>query len=137
MSEKRLQPVEIFDWYDGMVLAVVRPSWMVGLSVASLIYWAQSKRLRVYAILPISEVQARSLTNVAKNWTELRSEVTRLAAGMENDVAVICVEESTGSVVGETRVRASVVAPLVPTETSEALNAQREWWLNSFEIQPL
>jgi len=132
MTDKKMVPVHVIDWYDGVVLATVDASWMDGTCIAALICWDQPGRLRVYALLPTSVAEADQLASNTREWVDLKQDIARMFENATDSIEIVCVNERTGLVVNETRVESTLVAPLVPSDAGETLSGERRAWLDLF-----
>lgn len=90
MKPRSLEPLEIIGWYDGIVQAVVSPSWMKGQYLCSLLAFDVSSRKRVFALLPLTESEL----------LDFKSETTVDASTLKDD-AICDIEEA----VSEERVK--------------------------------
>lgn len=74
MKLHRLEPVQIIDKYDGIVLAVVKTNWMHGRYLCSLLAFDPEKRKRVFSLLFLADSEVLDLkTRVNGDWDELLS----------------------------------------------------------------
>lgn len=102
MVPRKLEPADVVEWYDGVVLAVVRPSWRDGSFLASLLGWLQSDRRRVYALVPLGAEDVADIARLGKsNWDDLVSGIRKYLDGAAGDIPVVTVDEVTGEVVRE------------------------------------
>jgi hypothetical protein len=132
---RKLEPLDILDWYDGIVLGVVRLNWTEGLYLAALISWAQSRRLRVYALLKVESAEVEALKLLHGDWTRMRAEVHGSFARAEGDIDIVCVDETSEDVVAQKRIPVSRVADHVVSDVEEALGPERSVWLEAFGQQ--
>jgi hypothetical protein len=128
---RRIEAVEIFDWYDGIVLGMVRLTWLDGDYLAALLHWSRSSSLRVFALLRIEPSETDRLKGLAGDWETLKTEVHLLFAGENESVLLVCVDERTEEAVAEARIEAARVAPYVVSEIGETLAHGRSSWLKA------
>jgi hypothetical protein len=129
--ERRFEPVAVLDWYDGTVAGVVRIGGAGTLYLAALLYWAQERELRVYALVPVEGVDVERLASRASDWSRLVSEVRHAFAEANREISIICVDERTDTVVAEKRVPSSDVLVHVVSDVEEALAPERARWLDA------
>lgn len=130
MTSRRLEPLEILDWYDGIVVAVVRTSWEPGRFLASLLAVTESQGERVFALLPVSEAQAETLRATA-DWEELQSKLRSIVGNLSGPVMLIRVDVG-GDVVATGQARPEDVREDVMGGFDEALDRSRRRWLHAF-----
>ncbi len=53
----------VLDWYDGIVLALVQPSWCERTFLASVVSWSQGSHSRVLALLPVDATEAATIAS--------------------------------------------------------------------------
>src|ERR1043165_5049254 len=101
--EHRLEPVEILDWYDGIVLGVVRASWDRGLFLASLLSWSQENGIRVLALLRIEEAEAVKIKSIARGpWGELLLYLRALCDRSTDDLIVLRIDQRNDEILSVT-----------------------------------
>jgi hypothetical protein len=125
----KLDIVEIIDWYDGVVVAIVRPSWRSGIYLASLLRWSQEKRHRVYALLPLLPEQVASVTAWPEGeWEPLLAFLRELAGAVTGSVGVVVVEEARDVVVHETAVSVESIREHLIGDIDLAMTAEAAVW---------
>ena len=126
MDQRRLLPVAILDWYDGIVLAVTRTSWQPGVSLVSLVAWVQPERKRILALVPVTEEEASAIMSM--DWTALGRYLAMLAARLACDILVVGLDKDQGEVIGEVSVPAKDIREDLFGDAESALSAERARW---------
>jgi hypothetical protein len=127
--EPTFEPLEVLDWYDGIVLGVVRIGEGGGPFLAALLCWGQTRRLRVYALLGIDRAEGARLKSL--DWPRLTAEVEHSFAKAYRDIPIICVDERNHTVVAEKHVPSSDVLVDVVSDIEQALGPERTRWLDA------
>ena len=102
--KQSFEPLEVLDWYDGIVVGVVRIGGGGSLFLAALLCWAQERRLRVYALLEIERADVDRLSAPDAHLPRVKTEVERCFAEADREISITCVDEATDTVVAEKRV---------------------------------
>lgn len=131
-AERTVEPVKILDWYDGLVSGVVRVSWVEGRFLAALLCWSMDRRLRVYALRRLGELDLRELEQ--SDWLRLTTTIERIFLVDGASVSLICVDEQNGIVVAEEDVPASEVEGQLALDVEQALAPQQATWLSRLGI---
>jgi len=131
MTARRLEPIQILDWYDGIVLGLVRTSWLPGIFLVSLLAWAQVERKRIFALIPVTEAQSETI-KLMEGWDALTKHLRIVAAETSGDVLLIRLDDDRDEVVAETRVSAREVESDVIGDIESAMSPDRGKWLIMF-----
>jgi hypothetical protein len=129
LPPRRLQPVQILDWYDGIVLAVTRTSWCDGIFLASLLAWAQAERKRTFALIPLSEEQGETIKSKT-DWEDLKEYLRSIVAEISGDVLLIGIDGTKDEVAGEQRVAVRDIRSELVGDIEEALHPLRRRWID-------
>lgn len=129
---RQLETLEVFEWYDGLVIALVRSTWKEGIYLASLLAWSQAQRKRVYALIPVNAQKAEAVMGGKQmDWDALLGqlrEMFELASG--GSVTVVCCDEELGEVVSEISINYAEVDRELLLGIEEALEPQRMRWID-------
>ena len=88
--------VRSIEWYDGVVLGIVRRQHPPGLFLASLLAWNVERNERAYALVPLAEEEARSLNLAVENvqsaneedWLKIQIKIERLVRAYSGPVEI-------------------------------------------------
>lgn len=128
MSERRLDLVEIVDWYDGPVIAFVRTSWRPGLFLASLLAWDLPARRRVLALVPLAP-ETVVPTNNASDWDARISFLGQVVDQADGRALLVSTEHPHDNVVSESDIAIRDVRPDLLGDVDTALSPDRRKWL--------
>ncbi len=130
--QRHLAPIEIFDWYDGIVLAIVRASWREGFFLASILSWSQESRQRAFALLSVTQQQADEISRVAggEEWESFLAYVKGLYGVPAADILAVCLDETRDEIVYERKVELADVKDDVAIDIQEAMDPKRARWLH-------
>lgn len=128
---RKLETLDVLDWYDGIVTALVRPSWRPSTFLASLLTWSQASKQRVYGLVQISDDQVAAVRRHGKDdWEGLLRTLRELSRTGEDGALLVRVDESTGMVSGVAEVqRAGIEADMI-TGVERALEPSTLRWLH-------
>jgi hypothetical protein len=127
---RKLDTLEIFDWYDGIVTALVRPSWTTGTFLASLLTWAQPQKLRVFGLIPITEAQVALIRQQRDcNWNEQVIALRELSRKGAEIGLIVRLDESTENVTGVASVASADIADEMRAGVEHALDPSTARWL--------
>lgn len=131
MNQKRLMVGEVFDWYDGVVLGVVRLSWKEGIFVASLLSWSQSKRRRAIGLVPVTQEQLEEVRALAAaDWEGLLAHLRDYVGRLDGELVVVHVDETSDEVVAERSFPGVQVRDDLIGDVESALDSTRGRWLS-------
>lgn len=129
MKPHKLLPIEIMDWYDGIVIATARTSWLPGVFLVSLLSWNQTKRQRVYILIPISETDVANIRS-SSEWEALTSRLRMLGAGARGDAILILWDETTEEAIAESSTSIAAVRDELMSHVDDALKPERQRWFD-------
>ena len=129
-SDPTFEVVLILDWYDGIVVGVVRVGRTSTLFLAALLCWAQERRRRVYALLEIERAEVDRLQAAGGDWSRLEAEVEHSFAEANREISIVCMDERSAAVEAEKRVPSSDVLVDLVSDVEEALAPERMRWLD-------
>jgi hypothetical protein len=127
----QLEAVDVFSWYDGLVIALIRATWKEGIYLASLLAWSQAQRQRVYALVPIEARQVETIiANKNLEWNALRSRLREVCdSAKDSNVAVVCCDEERDEAVAEISIGYAEVDRELLSDIDEALEPWRMRWI--------
>ena len=97
---RELNVRQMLEWYDGMVVALVVPTWSDETFLASLLSWSQKRHQRTYALLPLSSEQLRDVeASVTEGWGSLRDQLAMLRHAVNGAISLVVVDDATNQVV--------------------------------------
>lgn len=127
----RLEPVSVLDWYDGLVVALVRPTWKEGICLASLVAWSQELRRRVYALIPVDVRAVESILSDRKmDWEVGKVRMREICDEVGGKVALVCCDENRDEVIAEIPINYIEVRRELLSSIEEALDPSRMRWLD-------
>lgn len=128
--DRCMEPIEILDWYDGVVVGLVRLSWTEGLFLASLLCWSQQKRRRVLGLLRVDDAEAGKIKHAAAGeWLELVAYLRDLAGRATGDAMVLSTDEESGVITTVTTVPVEEVREHMLSDVERSLEPERQRWL--------
>ncbi len=128
----RLIPVEIIDWYDGIVTAVGQISSMPGLFILSLLAWDQTAKRRVYLLAPIGDGELMRVRSPGIEWSAMKQEITRLLRASDSRLRLIKVNEETDTIEQMVPVSVGEVGNLDSFDVEQAISADALKWFRRF-----
>ncbi len=128
---KSLKTDLVLDWYDGIVLALVQPSWRNGTFLASLLSWSQSTRKRVLALLPVDATEAARIASCQAEggWAELIEQLHGVAHHTNGPISVVVVDELIDEVCREETVDVESVRGRLIVDIEQAMQVDIGPWL--------
>jgi hypothetical protein len=133
MSARELQIVEMIDWHDGIVLAVVSTNWMEGNYLASLIALDVESRRRVIALSPLSEGDLSEVrARIGGDWELLLLYLKRLWDKAAGNISVIYWADRDGRVVAEATMDAGNLKDQAGSDVETAVRKDRMKWFDIF-----
>src|SRR4051812_18124499 len=102
---RRLDAVRVLDWYDGIVLAIVRTNWRSNIFLASLLSWDRELQMRVLALVPLDDEELARL-QLLTDWGDIRAYLDTLRDQLTDDVTLIKLNDSDGVIVEEANISA-------------------------------
>lgn len=132
---RKLHVIEVMDWYDGLVLGVVRIDGVTDLLLASMLALDVTSSRRVFVLMRLDEAQLSQIRTHAKgDWAALQQYVGGLAHGLTGDVTIVQTNGK-NEVVGELVMRADDVRDEIPSDVEVAVDAKRQRWFHVFRLQ--
>ena len=125
---RRLEPIRILDWYDGIVLAIVRTNWRSEVFLASLLSWDRELGMRTLALVPLDEEQVARLQSLT-DWRDIRTYLDALRDGLTIDMTVIRLNDVEGVIVGEASASARDAGRDLFGDAEGALGPERRRWM--------
>jgi len=129
MNTHRLEPLQILDWYDGVVLALARASWRSGVLLLSLLAWTQTEGERIFALVPVTEAQAETIKSM-KDWETLKQYLQAIAAEASGDILLVRLNEDQDEIVREVSVGVRDVQMDLFGDVESALGSERRRWFD-------
>lgn len=129
MSARELQILDMIDWYDGIVLAIVSTNWMQGTYLGSLLAFDVESRRRVIALMPLSEGDLSEVrSRLAGDWELLRLYLKRLWDKASGDITLLCWIDGDDRVVAEATVDADKLKDEAISDVEAAVSKNRMKW---------
>lgn len=137
--ERRVVPVEILDWYDGLVTGVVRLSWEDGWFLASLLSWSQESRRRAFGLIRVQEVDVERIKHIAGGgqWPDVMAHLQALCCRATGEALVVSVDERSDVVLAAKRLSIDDLRDDMLSQVERALAPERRKWLSVREgVEP-
>lgn len=129
--DRRVEPVETLDWYDGIVTGVVRLSWTDGVFLASLLAWSQRRRRRALALLRLDAPEADAIQRLSTgDWSKLVDHLRDLCERATGEVIVAEIDESTDTVLTAATVPLTEAREHLIADVERTLEPDRMRWLS-------
>ena len=126
------QPMELIDWYDGIVQAIISTKRTQGQFLCSLLAFNVESRNRVFALLPLEDVEVSNIrSRLGGDWNELLSYLKRLWHSADGDITLLCALNGV-DVIAETIVDARILKDQTVNDIEEAVSDSREKWFDLF-----
>jgi hypothetical protein len=124
---KELKVRQTLEWYDGIVVALVVPSWREETFLATLLSWSQKDRQRRFALIPLSLEELLDIeASVEQGWGQMRAHLTKLRQAVEGTISVVMVDDATNQVVSVSEASAEELREGFFKDVEEAINSGRE-----------
>jgi hypothetical protein len=132
MTDRKLKALEIIDWYDGVVLALVELNWVGGEYLATLLAWDLDRRERVFALFPMRDGRAARIRAclASGDWSSVMSCVKSIAGEVTGEVLVVRVDEGSDSVVAEVAMDALDLQGDAIVDVEVAFSEERKRWFD-------
>jgi hypothetical protein len=128
-----MEIVEMIDWYDGVVLAVVTMNWMKGTYLCSLLAFDVQLKKRVFALLPLDEDQLLGIReHLGGEWNALLLYLNQLWHNASNNVTLLYYRDTDEQVIAEISVEASKIKNKAISDVEEAVSDSRMSWFSAF-----
>ena len=143
-SSFTISQLQVIDWYDGIVVALVRFEEGEGWFLASLLAWRQDGDERVYALVPIGGQFLERMLDVARegntkrNWQEIKKQLARFRNQCTADAIVIRCRELGARVyaVAEMSLETLGLRAQIGQEVDGAISEERvDIWLSHPALQ--
>lgn len=129
---RKLDTLEVLDWYDEIVMALVRPSWTSGTFLASLLTWSQATKQRVFGLVRIQDDQVAEVQKQGKaDWENLLGTLREISRRSLDDALLVRVDESTGVVTGVAPVHRIDIEDEMIAGVERALHPSASRWLDA------
>jgi hypothetical protein len=126
---RTLQAVEVFDWYDGVVVGLGRLAGEEDTGLVSLLAYDAASRRRAYALVPLEAAEAAAVRGLRQDGLEpIYAELRALCATRTGSVRVAIVGDD-GVVVRERVVGIDVVRGDLLLDIEAAAGSERAHWL--------
>ena len=134
MVSKRIEVVEIIDWHDGYIQALITVNWKKGFYLCSLIACGTNLDDRVFALLSLTDLEVEQIKENLMNWNELVLCLKRLWDKATGEVTVLFYSCKNDSVIACTSVEANKLKNQTVSDISETLEENRMKWFDLFQI---
>jgi hypothetical protein len=132
VGPKFFESVDIFDWYDGFVLAVVRRSSDGTLFLVSMIAFDPGAHERILVLRPLSAGEADLLKEKSKaSLEEIEGLVRRLIAEGPATLQLVRVNNVSEQPLAEGFVERDRIKDLVPSSVDDAVSDTRRTWFKT------
>lgn len=126
---RTLQAVEVFDWYDGVVVGLGRLAGEEDTGLVSLLAYDAASRRRAYALVPLEAAEAAAVRGLRQDDLErIYAELRALCAERTGSARVVIVGDD-GVVVRERVVGIDVVRGDLLLDIEAAAGSERAHWL--------
>ena len=126
--------IHLFDWYDGPVTGVVKAQWLPGPHLCTLLAYDPDRRLRAFALLPLSEPALEGLrAGLDADWEALVTQLRDLWSSTEASAVLVCRTDPEDRIVSKTKVDVSRVRAQAVNDIEEAIDGTRRHWLDEGE----
>ena len=126
---RRVQAVEVFDWYDGVVVGLGRLTGEGDTGLVSLLAYDPDSRRRAYALVPLEAAEAAAVWGLREDGLEpIYAELRALCATRTGSARVAIVGDD-GVVVSERVVGIDVVRGDLLLDIEAAAGSERAHWL--------
>jgi hypothetical protein len=133
MALQQLEIVEMIDWYDGIVLALVTTNWIEGTHLCSLIAFDIEHKKRVLALLPLDESKVSEIrSRLNGEWEALLVYLKHLWSEASGSVTLVCYRDSDKQVMREKAVDVSKLRNQAISDIEEAVSDNRKSWFSLF-----
>ena len=132
MDGKHIKSIEIIDWYDGLIQAVISTSWQEGMFLASIIAYDLESDHRIFALLPMAQEHLdviRGLTADSDGLLEYLQALWREPLG-----EAMLVRERHYEVLALRAVPASKLRAHVVFFVEDAIQEDRMHWFDDLEV---
>lgn len=132
MTSRNLTIIELIDWYDGIVQAVVSISSMEGAYLCSLISFDAESKQRVFALLPLAADELCEIRFLLKKqWDDVISYLSELWSKFTDDTLLVCCNNDQ-EVVAERIIQSSSLKSGVVLDIEAAAEESRMFWFQIF-----
>ncbi len=118
---RKLQVIEVLDWYDGIVVGLVRCSWRSGVFLASLLTWSPEGRTRRLALVPLTDQQLAIARHNQTDWQAHKGALRAIVDAYKGDVSLVSLVEASDEVVEEESTAIERISPLLLGTIEEAI----------------
>ena len=125
--------VHLIDWYDGLVAGVVRAEWLPGPHLCTMLMYDAEKRIRIFALLPLSEQSLEDLRSLLdSDWDSLVLYLKKLWACAEQSSVLVCRTGPDERIMAKTMVDTSRVRDDAVNDIERATDEAQRHWDNEF-----
>jgi hypothetical protein len=133
MALQQLEIIEVIDWYDGIVLALVTTNWIEGTYLCSLLAFDAELKKRVFALLRLNESEISEIkSRLGGEWEALLSYLNRLWSKASGSVVLVCYRDADKQLIAEKTVDASKLRNQAISDIEEAVSDNRRLWFSLF-----
>ena len=133
MALQQLEIVEMIDWYDGIVMALVTTNWIEGTHLCSLLAFDIEHKKRVLALLPLDESEVSEIrSRLNGEWEALLAYLKHLWNEASGSITLVCYRDSDKQMMGEKVADASKLRNQAISDIEEAVSDNRKSWFSLF-----
>lgn len=130
---RKLNIIDIIDWYDGVVLALVSLDDSENTYVSSLLAYDLELKQRIFALLPLKRGE---LSNVKKNlngdWEKSLLYLNLLWKKADGNTLLILYSDEESQILAEKNVLANLIKDYAIADVEVAVSSNRKCWFDMF-----
>lgn len=135
MTSRSLRTLEIIDWYDGIVQAIVLTNWMPGTYLCSLLAYDVELRKRVFALLQISDKELSEIRfYLVQGWDSLFLYLKQLWDKADGSVVLICCDNFDKVISLSTAEAYAVKEFAISSNFADVADESRNIWFDLFKL---
>jgi hypothetical protein len=126
--------LEVIDWYDGIVQALVSTNWLPNISLCSLLAFDVETKRRVFGLLPLAEEEVSKIKSLLnKDWDLLATYLKELWLKVSENVTLISCKDPENQIIAKTVVEANKLRGEKFLDIEDAVSEERMGWFEVFD----
>ena len=133
MIVQKLEIIEVIDWYDGIVLALVTTNKHEDTYLCSLLAFDADFKKRIFALLPLGESEVFEIrSRLSGEWEILLSYLKHLWDKASGSITLLCYSDIDEKMIAEKTDEANKVRTNAIADIEEAVSDNRRSWFSMF-----